>query len=195
MFSTTSTALLGAICATLLTPLAAAADCIRASDSVEGAFNGEGTFTSAEGFELGVEATEYTPHADNALGFVASGMGATECHGAGEGFGLKSAALRLNFTGEVPVTSVSIAYCVSYPILNISAGSESPPAYHENWKRNPIPGEIADDAGNMVTVVNAPVWNGDIYLDEAMLTLSSQAGLETMVIGMREGFITEICMN
>lgn len=183
-----------AISLAMLAPVTAAADCIRATGAGDG-FAGPGTYTTAEGYQLVIEPADYTPHGDNALGFVAADMGAVECLGASEGYGLKSAALRLTISGEQPVNTLSIAYCTSYPILNISAGSESPPAYHENWKRDPIPAEIADDAGDAVQVVNAPVWNGDTYMDEAQITLTSEAGLNRVLFGLREGFVTEICLN
>ena len=177
-----------------LAPLGANADCLKAS-SGEAGFDGPGTFTTPEGFEITIAPADYTPHGDNALGFVKAGIAASECLGAHEAYGLKSAALRLSFSATAPVRVVSISYCAAYPVINISAGSEIPPAYRENWKRNPIPGEITDNAGNRVAVVNAPVWNGDIYLDEAQLTLSGAADLQTVLFGLREGFITEICVN
>ncbi len=183
------------VAALTLSPLAANAGCIATSSTADGAINGPGDYTTEDGHAFTLEVADYTPHGDNALGFVVAEMRAVECLEATEGLALNSAAMRLNFTGDMAVNSVTIDYCTSYPIINISAGSETPPAYHENWKKHDIPGEIADDNGNMVAVMNEPTWNGDIYMDEAKLTLTSDAGLPTALFGMREGFVMQVCVE
>ncbi len=179
-----------------LAPAAALADCLEAAAGGEGTFAGPGSFTTAEGYGIEIEPADYTPAPGKSGGFAVAQMQPTECLGAGEALALQSAAMRLNLSGDKPVKAVSIAYCAAFPIVNISAGTEMPPAYHDNWKTGaPMPETLADDAGNAVALANAATWNGEIYLEEAELTLTSEAGLSTVLFGLREGFVTRICVE
>ncbi|HGG04969.1 MAG TPA: hypothetical protein ENK28_05870 [Aliiroseovarius sp.] len=184
--------------ALILSPIAAQAGCLSASSTLDGAINGAGSYTTPEGDQFDLEIVDYTPHGENSLGFVVAEMRPIdyECQGANEGLALKSAAMRLNFTGDQAPKSVKISYCTAYPVINLSAGTEMPPVYHDNWRTTtPVPAEIPDDNGNMVQVQNEPNWNGDIYLFEANITLTSDAGVNTVMFGMNDGHIIDVCVD
>lgn len=183
-------------CALAALPAASMADCLNFSTTMQDGVSAPGVYTSPEGYRVALLAADFSDLQGNPVQGFARMVDNVSCTGApnGEGLWLSGRAMRALFMdGPKPVSEMSFHFCDYGGYENLSAGFEWPPKYAGDFATNPPP-YVSDANGEQVDA-ELTTGDSDIGWYEGKMALTSEAELETALIGGQEMILLSVCVN